>query len=227
MDPNGIIKQLNDLVNENIKLKKENEELKAQSSNLTLNNNEDLLKEIEKLKTQIKQYEEQIKTLDVDNIKEQLIKYTGIINVLKLKLLFIKNEYNKLSDCTNLLYTYYKTAKLLNPNLLEISKLINQDKIIPYIIRYNIPQPVEFDDNGNIKNDTTDDPIGELTINLQQYEDIDLKPLEEGTVIPSYEYKYFKRKDEDLNDDIEIKNNKNEKSEKSEKSENKEFDKND
>ena len=132
MDPSGLIKQLNDLVNENTKLKKENEELKKNKTN------EDLLKQIDDLKSQINKYEEQIKSLDINNVKDQLNNYINIIRIIKLKLLFIKNEYNKLSDCTNLLYTYYKTAKLLNPNLLEISKQINQDKLIPYIIRYNI-----------------------------------------------------------------------------------------
>lgn len=199
MDPSGLIKQLNDLVNENTKLKKENEELKKNKTN------EDLLKQIDDLKSQINKYEEQIKSLDINNVKDQLNNYINIIRIIKLKLLFIKNEYNKLSDCTNLLYTYYKTAKLLNPNLLEISKQINQDKLIPYIIRYNIPQPIEFDENGDIKNDTTGDPIGELTINLQKYEDIELKSLVEGTVIPSYESKFFKK--EDVNDDIEVKKN--------------------
>jgi len=223
MDSNGIIKQLNDLVNENIELKKENEELKTKITNPLSDDNKDLLKEIDILKSQIKQYEEQMKTLDTNNIKEQLINYNNLIKILKLKLLFIKNEYNKLSDCTNLLYTYYKTAKLLNPNLLEISKQLNQDKIIPYIIRYNIPTPIEFDEKGDIKNDTTGDPIGELPINLQKYEDIELKPLIEGTVIPSYESKFFgTKKEETLDDDIEVKNNK------SEKIENKEsIDKND
>ena len=222
MNTSDFIKQLNDLVNENVKLKKENEELKNQSVNKTCSNNEDLLKEIETLKAQINTYEEQIKTMDINKVKEQLSNYNSVIKLLKLKLLFIKNEYNKLSDCTNLLYTYYKTAKLLNPNLLEISKQINQDKLIPYIIRYNIPQPVDFDENGDIKNDTTGDPIGELSINLQKYEDIELKPLSEGSVIPTYESKFFgNKKEENLNDDIEIKKNK------PIKSENKEFEKND
>ena len=138
-----------------------------------------------------------MKTLNIDKIKEQINNYNDLIKILKLKLLFIKNEYNKLSDCTNLLYTYYKTAKLLNPNLLEISKQINQDKIIPYIIRYNIPLPIEFDENNEIKNDTTGDPIGELPINLQKYEDIELNPLVEGSVIPSYESKFFGTKKEE------------------------------
>jgi len=190
-------------------LKKENEELKAQTNNSTSSDNKDLLKEIDILKTQINNYEEQIKTLNIDKIKEQISNYNNLIKILKLKILFIKNEYNKLSDCTNVLYTYYKTAKLLNPNLLEISKQINQDKIIPYIIRYNIPTPIEFDENNEIKNDTTGDPIGELTINLQKYEDIELKPLVEGSVIPSYESKFFKK--ENPNDDIEVKNNKSKK----------------
>lgn len=208
MNTSDFIKQLNDLVNENIKLKKENEELKKQSDTKTCSNNEDLLKEIETLKTQINTYEEQMKTLDVEKLKEQLSNYNNVIKLLKFKLLFIKNEYNKLSDCTNLLYTYYKTAKLLNPNLLEISKQINQDKLIPYIIRYNIPQPVDFDENGDIKNDTTGDPIGELTIKLQKYEDIELKPLSEESIIPTYESKFFgNKKKENLDDDIEIKKN--------------------
>lgn len=215
MDPNEIIKQLNELINENINLKKENEKLKE---NLSSADNNKLLKEIETLKTQLKQYEEQLKTLDIDNVKEQFTSYNNLIKILKLKLLFIKNEYNKLSDCINFLYTYYKTAKLINPNLLEISKQINQDKIIPYIIRYNIPTPIEFDEKGDIKNDTTGDPIGELKLNLQKYEDIELKPLTEGTVIPSYESKFFgSKKEENLDDDIEIKNNKSEDKESIEK----------
>ena len=199
MNTSNFIKQLNDLVNENIKLKKENEELKKQTE--ICSNNEELLKEIEVLKKQINTYEEQLKTLDIEKIKEQIINYNNAIKILKLKLLFIKNEYNKLSDCTNLLYTYYKTAKLLNPNLLEISKLINQDRIIPYIIKYNIPQPIEFDENGDIKNDTTGEPIGEITINLHQFKDVILTPLSEIPSIPTYETRFFGNKKEENSDD--------------------------
>lgn len=225
MDPNGIIKQLNDLVNENIKLKKENEELKANSAKPS-NDDKELLKEIDTLKAQLKQYEEQMKTLDIDKIKEQLTNYNSLVKILKFKLIFIKNEYNKLSDCANLLYTYYKTAKLLNPNLLEISKQINQDKIIPYIIKYNIPSTLELDENGELINDTTGDPIGELTYNLEKYKDIELKQLTEGTVITSYESKFFgTKKEENLDDDIEVK--KNEPKKEHVNSENKELEKND
>ena len=202
MEPNEIIKQLNDLVNENIKLKKENEDLKAQLNNHSSSDNN----EIDLLKAQIKQYEKQLKELNIDKITEQIDSYNELIKILKLKLIFIKNEYNKLSDCTNLLYTYYKTAKLLNPNLLEISKQINQDKLISYIFKYNIPMTLELDENGEIKNDTFTDSIGEITYNLQRYGDIDLKPLTNETVIPSYESKYFRKKEDDINSDIDVKN---------------------
>ncbi len=167
--------------------------------------NEQLKEENNKLKEELKN-----KTNTIDNIplneKEDYIK---LINTLICKIIFLKSEHNKLAYLSDILYTYYDTAKLLNPNLLKICKKINNDQIPSYFIKYKFPTDLNLS-NEIMKDETMLMPIIESKCDVDKFKDIKLEQLNENSKFDTYENRLFntkekeEEKEENKNDDIKI-----------------------
>lgn len=206
-----IIQQITNITDENIKLKEENEKLKKQLAEME--NKDEFLKmkeenkklqtEIAKINAKIQDYEEKIKTINPENL-EKLI---SLVRSLKLKINLIKNDYNNISFMADILYEYYQTAKLINPNIIELTKKINGNNVKTYIFKYRFNNEIKFIDGVNLENDTTLDPIAKSPL-INGFIDINLPELTKDSTFEFYEDELLKQleKEEKSNDDIEIKN---------------------
>lgn len=206
-----IIQQITSITDENIKLKEENEKLKKQLAEMENKDefikmneeNEKLQNEIAEINKKVHDYEEKIKTINPENL-EKLI---SLVRSLKLKMNLIKNDYNKISFIVDILYEYYQTAKLINPNIIELTKKINDDKVKSYIFKYRFNNEIKFTDCVNLENDTTLDPIVKSPL-INGFIDIDLPELTKDSKFEFYEDELFKqigKQEKNPNDDIEIK----------------------
>lgn len=206
-----IIQQITNITDENTKLKEENEKLKKQLAEME--NKDEFLKmkeenkklqtEIAKINAKIQDYEEKIKTINPENL-EKLI---SLVRSLKLKINLIKNDYNNISFMADILYEYYQTAKLINPNIIELTKKINGNNVKTYIFKYRFNNEIKFIDGVNLENDTTLDPIAKSPL-INGFIDINLPELTKDSMFEFYEDELLKQleKEEKSNDDIEIKN---------------------
>lgn len=206
-----IIQQITNITDENTKLKEENEKLKKQLAEME--NKDEFLKmkeenkklqtEIAKINAKIQDYEEKIKTINPENL-EKLI---SLVRSLKLKINLIKNDYNNISFMADILYEYYQTAKLINPNIIELTKKINGNNVKTYIFKYRFNNEIKFIDGVNLENDTTLDPIAKSPL-INGFIDINLPELTKDSTFEFYEDELLKQleKEEKSNDDIEIKN---------------------
>lgn len=206
-----IIQQITNITDENTKLKEENEKLKKYF--IEMENKDEFLKmkeenkklqtEIAKINAKIQDYEEKIKTINPENL-EKLI---SLVRSLKLKINLIKNDYNNISFMADILYEYYQTAKLINPNIIELTKKINGNNVKTYIFKYRFNNEIKFIDGVNLENDTTLDPIAKSPL-INGFIDINLPELTKDSTFEFYEDELLKQleKEEKSNDDIEIKN---------------------
>lgn len=206
-----IIQQITNITDENTKLKEENEKLKKYF--VEMENKDEFLKmkeenkklqtEIAKINAKIQDYEEKIKTINPENLE----KIISLVRSLKLKINLIKNDYNNISFMADILYEYYQTAKLINPNIIELTKKINGNNVKTYIFKYRFNNEIKFIDGVNLENDTTLDPIAKSPL-INGFIDINLPELTKDSTFEFYEDELLKQleKEEKSNDDIEIKN---------------------